>query len=499
MVASLAEQRGDMIRATVIPLMFIAVAAVVIRLLGRRLSTLKFGTDDLCIILALILSLGLDADELVAVKFGFGQHMHHLAWPTYHAGIKAHFAANILSNASITSTKLSLLFFYGRVITFRNFRILAAIVGLAQCAVCVASTFTILFTCRSIHDYWDNPLHLVGCSYIQASCYAITGLNVVLDLVILCLPIPWLAQLQMDRGRKIGVIGLFILGSFVCVAAVIRLPLLRQINYADFSWSVTDVAIWYVVECNIGILCACLPVMWPFFKKHLPDRLFGLSRSRLSNSRSAWSRSGKIYPNGGSHPGQGRAIRYPESKSFVSNDPSSLHANSRSYSTLGHHVYRICGHSAGWENGPHSSAQDETKPQESRTAAATIRRKESSSLPTLPNNVKVKKGWPALKTSPVKERFRVESPRASIRHDNGIQDIHFESIPAWLAEEERRHEAGVSPKSFDQTPERHETVLDADQVEYALIKREPDLSHRRSGGSDEAWHDPWKCLKDYQV
>lgn len=51
----------------------------------------------------------------------------------------------------------------------------------------------------------------------------------------------------------------------VCVAGIVRVPLLSELKLSDITWTSVSVGVWVNVECNIGILSACLPILRPLF------------------------------------------------------------------------------------------------------------------------------------------------------------------------------------------------------------------------------------------
>ncbi|KAL8956211.1 MAG: hypothetical protein Q9183_006379, partial [Haloplaca sp. 2 TL-2023] len=57
----------------------------------------------------------------------------------------------------------------------------------------------------------------------------------------------------------------------VCIAGIVRLPLLSELNLSDITWSSVSVGLWINVECNIGILSACLPILRPLFSTKYPS------------------------------------------------------------------------------------------------------------------------------------------------------------------------------------------------------------------------------------
>ncbi|KAL9602755.1 MAG: hypothetical protein Q9219_001598 [cf. Caloplaca sp. 3 TL-2023] len=74
-IPSLTDTRGGELVATVAILMVIATVAVILRLLARRVSASKLGTDDYLIILALFLTYGVDINSFYSIKAGAGRHL----------------------------------------------------------------------------------------------------------------------------------------------------------------------------------------------------------------------------------------------------------------------------------------------------------------------------------------------------------------------------------------------------------------------------------------
>ena len=184
--------------------------------------------------------------------------------------------------------------------------------------------FLIVFNCKPIRYFWDKSIpggKCYGDTLLES--YLLGAANIVTDIAVLVLPIPWLAKLQMDTSKKLALIGTFLLGSLwvsmfpnpvsyrkyadltghsVCIASVLRMPFIGELNNWDVtckpihhislnqSWpsldTIVNLGIWINVECCVGILCACIPTLRPLVRTRWPEAF----RSRFSRSRS--SRSG---------------------------------------------------------------------------------------------------------------------------------------------------------------------------------------------------------------
>jgi len=96
------------------------------------------------------------------------------------------------------------------------------------------------------------------------------ALNILTDILITGLPLPFLSALQLPRRQRIALMTVFALGGFTCIISILRLEsLLTFLHNTDISWNNPLAAIWSSVEVNTGILCSCLPTL-----KALVSRLF---------------------------------------------------------------------------------------------------------------------------------------------------------------------------------------------------------------------------------
>ncbi|KAL8941997.1 MAG: hypothetical protein Q9216_001930 [Gyalolechia sp. 2 TL-2023] len=246
-------------------MMIIATTAVFLRLYARRISVSKLGADDYLIILALFLTYGLDINSYFSIKAGVGRHMITLTLDHITSFIKTYLATQVLFGCSITATKLSILFFYHRLFPFRTFFIISFVVGIVSVLWWVAVILIAFLHCRPLAYYWDRSIPNGHCVNDNLIGYSLTSINIATDIVILILPIPWLWGMNMAIPKRMAVVGLFVLGSFVCIAGIVRIPLLAELKLSDVTWTSINVGVWTSVECNIGILSTCLPILRPLF------------------------------------------------------------------------------------------------------------------------------------------------------------------------------------------------------------------------------------------
>ncbi|MCJ1232295.1 hypothetical protein MMC14_000244 [Varicellaria rhodocarpa] len=100
------------------------------------------------------------------------------------------------------------------------------------------------------------------------------------------LPLPQIWKLHVKIGRKVQLAGLFLLGGFVCVVSIIRIPQVRSVSLTDPAWSDVSGSIWSIVETNIGLVSACLPTLRPLYSYLFHGRVNdSLAPTALTDSR----------------------------------------------------------------------------------------------------------------------------------------------------------------------------------------------------------------------
>ena len=127
------------------------------------------------------------------------------------------YAFEYLWALSISAVKLSVLFFYRRLFprenTSRHWRICHYTLCGASICFGVISLFGGAFQCAPVAYLWDKAIPGGTCIDFIAFARFTSIFNIVTDILILALPIPIVWQLHLERSKKIGVIGLFLLGG----------------------------------------------------------------------------------------------------------------------------------------------------------------------------------------------------------------------------------------------------------------------------------------------
>ncbi|OAQ57581.1 hypothetical protein VFPPC_12202 [Pochonia chlamydosporia 170] len=232
----------------------LAIVVVVLRIFTRLWVVKSFGVDDSFIVLSALATLGF----LIAVI----------------DNCKRHFVHNLPSRRKL-SISIQCLRIFDIPVARRLFISIIAF-------LCVYGTLCLLLTimtCLPVEKYWNDSIP-GRCLDNRAMRYAFAGINIANDFVLLIAPMPFLKSLQMARKRKYALMAVFAAGGVACVIAIIRLYSLwaySSVSVRERPVNGIEIAIWSGLECNIAIICACVPSLNPL-----------LSRTFLG-SGSSWS------------------------------------------------------------------------------------------------------------------------------------------------------------------------------------------------------------------
>lgn len=121
----------------------------------------------------------------------------------------------MLYNGSLTATKLTFLLQYYRILgTSQQMRrvIIAAFAIVALWSI--SQLLVVIFTCTPIHKFW-LPETPGTCIPNLPFWYINAAGNIATDIIVFVVPLPALTRLNLRRGQKYALVGVFSLGFFV--------------------------------------------------------------------------------------------------------------------------------------------------------------------------------------------------------------------------------------------------------------------------------------------
>ncbi|KAL4986518.1 hypothetical protein BDW68DRAFT_163138 [Aspergillus falconensis] len=310
----LAESSVAVNNGAVIAMLCLAAVAVLLRFAARVVLRNPLLADDWTIIVALFGIGGTTGISVAGGTVGAGKHLWAVSLKELMALYRLLFSYTFIYALSCTSTRVSILFFYKRVFSplERYLKIAMLVSGTITLSYPIIVWVTMSTACRPLSYFWTQFSGTKGeCIDINTFFLAAGIINMLNDIIILAIPFPRIAKLQMTLRKKLAVCSIMAVGIFVCVASIVRIHYLSVFMSAlDITWLMGPVFIWSTIEPSVAIVCACLPHFAPLARiahRSILSSYNSHSHSRpgLSSNKSRTFRRGSGVAQSHSHRGGG--------------------------------------------------------------------------------------------------------------------------------------------------------------------------------------------------
>lgn len=292
--------------------------AVLLRFWSARIQKRGFYWDDAFVMISYVAMLAQQGVGLWGLENGMGNTFLDLDMNELLVMAKMTVAVSVTWIVSTTTIKLAVLALYMRIFSTASFKKWAY--GLMAFTVGFGISFFVAFLtrCSPVSQEWD-PQPDGWCRPVIKTELASNSINLVLDLAIVCLPMPWLWKLNMATANKVVAMIMFSFG-FATIAIMCYRMEITVNNHADPIKAMYRIGLLSNLELWFGIIAACMPTIAPFFRTYVQP---GMSKifTRIYGSSNGPSE-------GGSHP------RVPL-KTFGSSGTSGNRGNHSQYTELG--------------------------------------------------------------------------------------------------------------------------------------------------------------------
>jgi hypothetical protein len=116
---------------------------------------------------------------------------------------------------AIALTKISVLLFYLRLFPHKQLRRTIYLTIVLCILYIIGFVIATALQCLPVHlawDHWDGEHH-GHCINLNALAWASAGVNIILDIIVIIIPMRELKNLAMSRRRKFGVMLMFLGGG----------------------------------------------------------------------------------------------------------------------------------------------------------------------------------------------------------------------------------------------------------------------------------------------
>ncbi|PYH40806.1 uncharacterized protein BP01DRAFT_350536 [Aspergillus saccharolyticus JOP 1030-1] len=257
----------------------------------------KFWWDDVCLIIAWVISMATQGTIIYGVEHtNIGVHIWFLTPAQINTHLKVVTSAATIYISSLALAKIALLMLYHRLlnlISIWNYIIYGMAVFIV--AYSVALTLALIFACNPIAKSWDVTIPGGSCISRPGIYMATAVTNTLSDIVLILIPLPVVFQLTLPLVQKVGICCMFFVGCLTIVTSIVRLATLWPlVTSTDPTYKLALASVFIVIEANFIIICGCLPYVRQFLRFHCPCWI-GIHAS-CAGSHSRGSSSGETPP-----------------------------------------------------------------------------------------------------------------------------------------------------------------------------------------------------------
>ncbi|KAH9903597.1 hypothetical protein F4778DRAFT_91226 [Xylariomycetidae sp. FL2044] len=245
------------------------VTAVGLRIVSRRIANRTLDLSDYIIISACVIVVsyqGVVVSSVLTGGLGF-----HVAEIIERFGIssgseifiKHLLAIQNLWAISLSLSKVSILVLYSKVFTVRVFVTIAKVTAVVICMWALATILSCFLICEPFSYNWDLTIEDGHCGDSVTS-WVVTGvLNILTDLTVLLLPMPYLYNLNLELYKKLVLMGTFGVGLCTCIISIVRVVTLVGVDFTDVTYTMPEAVLFSALEPCLAITLACVPVLRP--------------------------------------------------------------------------------------------------------------------------------------------------------------------------------------------------------------------------------------------
>ena len=193
--------------------------------------------------------------------------------------------------------KTSLILLYRRIFgVSAGFRKVLIVAWCIVLCYFVGDVLAAIFECKPVSFYWNKAIPGGKCVDTVAF-YRWNGVaGACMDLMILTLTLPMVWRLSLRTSQKLQLTGVFLIGSFVFAASIIRVTTFSKVILPDITYTLVTSSEWSTMEQAIGVICACLPVLPPLFRWMITGNSVSKASGKGSSGSSEDGKFTKNFP-----------------------------------------------------------------------------------------------------------------------------------------------------------------------------------------------------------
>ncbi|KAF5005357.1 hypothetical protein FDECE_8169 [Fusarium decemcellulare] len=277
---------GPEISALGIVFTAVALIVVILRVYVRGFMVKAFGVDDGIIVATWFASCGFAVVTVIQTKWGLGlKKLDDMPEENYYNFLLLQFIGAPFYISSILGFKLSLLVSYLRFMAAGLWHKVTVGVAIACTLFHLSFLLAQINLCTPIRKQWDASVTGGSCIPAVPMYTTMASITIVFDVVVMLLPFPTLVQLRIANRKKIVLLGLFAMGTFISIIQIVRIQTIKSLTVLTDSGALI---MWSTVENNLGIIVASIPTLAPLVRYFNEQSRIGSKSRGKSNGESGY-------------------------------------------------------------------------------------------------------------------------------------------------------------------------------------------------------------------
>ncbi|KAI0384161.1 hypothetical protein F5Y04DRAFT_293502 [Hypomontagnella monticulosa] len=256
----------DILAGIIIPIVFASI--VVIGRLYSRLILKNQWWDDAAILFAWMFAVALVTIVGLETEYGLGHKFSNIPLHLRPVGIRLSYATVSCYQVSLVLTKISILFFYLRILKLPYQRVLVFIT--MGCVLVYGTVFFLLtfFLCNPVEGGYEFDIRVGHCLAYYPILTASAALHTATDVWLIGLVLPHILKMHLPTRQKVALAFVLTLGIFVACASLTRMAVAWEfLNPKYAQWDSFSFAIWTTLESSLGLICASIPMLKPLVRQ----------------------------------------------------------------------------------------------------------------------------------------------------------------------------------------------------------------------------------------
>ncbi|KAK2819980.1 hypothetical protein FQN49_007840, partial [Arthroderma sp. PD_2] len=253
-----------------------------------------WGPDDFTIIVAYMLAIVIFGLHASMIHYGWGKNIWDIMpQEDITMAFKLFFAYALCYKALISLAKISVGLFLLRIFQSPIFRYMTYTIIALNAAIAITWILVDSFHCIPVHLAWTGwKMEEPGkCIDFMKSTSVNGFVNIVVDFVMVAMPVLEVIKLKLSPRKKVGVAIMFAMGLLVSTIGVVRVIVLYQHDPTkNPTYEMEPLIYWSMIECQIAVVCACLPATRVLLL-HFAPGVLGQPTENKSSKRWGTSRS----------------------------------------------------------------------------------------------------------------------------------------------------------------------------------------------------------------